>query len=365
MSQKRKRLQLGKHGLGSTIFLILIIWQTMPSGAVNVWSEEFEDGNYDGWTILDGSYSATTEKLIATGEKTAHHRIRHNSSVAYGTWSFDVCINQSDLISGEHMYIYFLTEIFGVLGEEKGYFLTLIPNPSWMVHPVSIILGSRTGLPSKTLGESAYAGKLSERQHFDITRNTDGHFNVFVNGSLIIEIMDNEYTVGNYFGFDSQGGHGLDNITVNNDIVEWPNSLERANLKFTEESITKTVEKEQTATVTVVVENEGEATGYGTVVIGTTPSGITVTSFGLDLVKNLKSGETKDVPLKVTTDESVKPGKYNVSIELKNSTITLDTLTLELEVPGSGTVISGFEIMSIVLILCVIAILPRKKWSKI
>ncbi len=361
MKRQKPKFPYRKKILGSIVFLILVIIQTSPGTAVSIWSEDFEDGNYDGWTILDGSYSATTGRLTASGEKTAHHRIKHESNTAYGTWSFDVYVNQSNLISGEHMYIYFCTETLGNLGEEKGYFLTLIPDSSWMIDPSSIILGSRTGVPSVTLGEWAETGKLAEYLHIDVTRDKNGHFNVYVDGNLIIEAMDNEHTIGNYFGFDSTGGHGLDNITVNDEMILYPQSLERANLQFTEKRIIKEVGKEEIVTVTVVVKNEGEATGYGMVVIGTSPSGITVAPFGSSLVKNLIAGDTRDMPLKITTEASVKSGKYNVSIQLKNTTTVLDTFTLTIEIPGNGIGIPGFEMMSVSLIISTLALFSRKK----
>ncbi len=359
MNQMRKEKISKNLTSGSFIFLILIVLQASPSIATEIWSDDFEDGNYDGWTIIDGNYSATTGLLIAAGEKTDHHRLKHDSNIAYGTWSFDVYINQTGLISGEHMYVYFCTEAFGNLGEEKGYYLTLIPDSSWMVTPSSLILGSREGFPSKVLGVWGYTGKLPEYLYIDITRDLNGHFNVYVDGTLIIEAMDTEYTVGNYFGFDSQGGHGLDNITVNNEVIIKPPSLERANLQFTERSMLKEVGKEEIATVTITVKNEGEATGYGTVVIGTQPSGITVEPFGSSLIKNIFKDETDEIPLKIRTEASVKSGTYDISIQLKNATTVLDTMILTIVIPGSG--IPGFEMMSVPLVLSILIISSRKR----
>ncbi|MHA2307307.1 MAG: COG1470 family protein [Candidatus Hodarchaeales archaeon] len=360
-----EKYQFEKIILSSIIFLILFTFKISPCVAVNIWSDDFEDGNYDEWTVLDGSFLASSTKLMASGEMTDPHRIRHDSNISYGTWSFDVLINMSSYIYGESMYIYFLMESLESLGDEIGYYLRLIADPSWMVWPTSFTFGSRTAISTKSLGESSYAGKLAQKQHIDITRSIDGHFNVFVDETLIIEAMDNEYTTSNYFGFHTQAGHGLDNITVDNEIKIWPKATDQAKLQFTVESMSKTVEKGSTETITVVVKNEGRATGYGTLVIGTPPSGITVELFGSDQIKNMKSNNTKDIPLKINTEASVRPGTYNVSLEIKNSSDILDTLILEIKVPENGTGVPGFEIWSITLILCLLVKTQRKKRAPI
>jgi hypothetical protein len=322
----------------------------VPSVAVSVWSEDFEDGDYDGWTVLSGSYSATSGVLVPTGEKTTHHKIRHDSNTAYGTWSFDVFLNQSNYLSLSSIEIYFLAdEIYGY-SAEWAYVLEILvdPDPGWPMEDFRL----RGFTPDPVeLGIYSHPEGLAQHQHIDITRDTNGHFNVFVNGTLIIEGIDNELTSARYFVFESLSSHGLDNITVNNEITIEPEAADRANLQFIEDSVSKNVDQGQTVTFLINVTNEGKATGYGTVTILTPPSGITVESIGSDFISQLVSNTTKNKPMKIEIDSSVKTGTYNVSIELRDESTVFDTLTLTIEVSGKGTGTPGFEIWVIIVFL--------------
>ena len=40
-------------------FLLLIGIFSTPVSAAVVWSDDFNDGNYDGWTILEGTFDTT------------------------------------------------------------------------------------------------------------------------------------------------------------------------------------------------------------------------------------------------------------------------------------------------------------------
>ncbi|MFX0211205.1 MAG: hypothetical protein ACFFDT_34815, partial [Candidatus Hodarchaeota archaeon] len=124
-----------------------------------------------------------------------------------------VYLNTSAYIPGEHMYLYFLMEEFDALGEEKGYSVVL-----WLDPPASIAIVKRV-IGNEVLGSYDYNTNFSERQHITITRTQEGHFNIFVNGSLVIEAMDNELTESKYFGFDTPGTHSFDNITVDAEIA--------------------------------------------------------------------------------------------------------------------------------------------------
>lgn len=129
-------------------------------------------------------------------------------------------------------------------------------------------------MPSTTLGEYNYPNSLSNLQNIDITRDITGHFNIFVNNSLIIEAMDTEFKTSNYFGFDTPGGHALDNITVNDEIVLKPKSDDRASLRFSEDSLGLDCEQGGSSTISFTVKNEGKASGYALLTMESVPPGI-------------------------------------------------------------------------------------------
>ena len=54
------------------------------------WSDNFDDGNYDGWTVIQGGFGVTDGVLVGTanGPGDASCSIYHESNVSMGTWSF-------------------------------------------------------------------------------------------------------------------------------------------------------------------------------------------------------------------------------------------------------------------------------------
>jgi hypothetical protein len=337
----------------------------------NEWSENFEDGNYSEWTVLDGMFNASSKILLATGNDTDYHRIRHDSNISYGTWSFDVQINRTSYIFPETIDICFLMESYEQLENDpknKGYYLGLMvdarnyPRNKYNVHLV-LIEGMLAG---KFLGSFLFPSeRLNTNHHIDITRNTNGHFNVLMDGTLIIEGMDDESIQGNYFGFNTHGGQGLDNITVNNEITVEPKATDLAKLRFTVDSNLKTIKKESLVSETILVKNEGHATGYGTLVLGSQPSGITVEFFGSNQITGLENNDTKEIPISIKTEASVKPGIYNVSIELKKSSEVIDTLILSIEIPSGNGIQYGVLIWSILLPMISIIIFRRRQKQNI
>jgi hypothetical protein len=80
---------LGKHQVSSAV----------------VWADDFDDGNYDGWNVLNGTWSASSNALIAT-EGVGQHEVNNiyfPSNVNYGNFSFDFFKDSS--ITCTHYYV--------------------------------------------------------------------------------------------------------------------------------------------------------------------------------------------------------------------------------------------------------------------
>ena len=116
---------------GLYIFFLLLltitplVFSPTPVSAAITWSDDFNDGNYDGWTIkglygpIDGesiSWSDTAGKAEIVNDElrfTGQQLFRnftyavHESSVAYGNWSFDVTVRPI-FGSSNHTHIYFI-----------------------------------------------------------------------------------------------------------------------------------------------------------------------------------------------------------------------------------------------------------------
>ena len=80
---------------GLSLLVATLIFEPTVQAA-EVWSDNFDDENYDGWTIKYGSFSCESKTLAATTDSTPEgntssfdNAIWRKSNVSYGTWSFD------------------------------------------------------------------------------------------------------------------------------------------------------------------------------------------------------------------------------------------------------------------------------------
>ena len=74
------------------IALGLLVMLIPETSAAVVFADDFDDGNYDGWTVEAGSWEVVDGSLDAdTGYgMSVPCKIWHNSSTAVGTWSFSI-----------------------------------------------------------------------------------------------------------------------------------------------------------------------------------------------------------------------------------------------------------------------------------
>jgi hypothetical protein len=167
--------------------------------AATVWSDDFNDGNYDGWTVNLGSFSATSNRLESAGPDSNY--ISHPSTVATGTWSFDlssfgrVYFMASDLVPGNI--------------PENGYFI--------YYHAAAIELRCVENSVGDLL--DTYPIPALATYSFDITRDTDGNMYLYLDGELIMQEQNLVHDSSTHFFvciIDS--GIWIDNIDVSDTV---------------------------------------------------------------------------------------------------------------------------------------------------
>jgi len=211
--------------LCATTFIIMLwisLFVPLLCRASPVWSDSFDDLNYDGWTVMNGTFTAAGGTLRPTG-LSAYYITVHPSNVTTGTWSFDItglldtttpyyetrvlfmCVKPvpysgwigmgvptrgGDSRGGHARYI----EVFGSVAGE---------NQAWDLGDAK--------LPSDT--------DMFAWQHIDITRSSDGRICVYVNGTLLLDVTDTRITTSNYFCFaTSLSASAIDNIVVSDTV---------------------------------------------------------------------------------------------------------------------------------------------------
>jgi hypothetical protein len=205
-------------------------------GAV-VWSDDFNDGNYDGWTICDNStlhdgnwgfsgsnWTAASFYLqVEAGYGEAGWGIiSHPSNVAYGKWSFSFRANETLVESLDRpepiANFAFISENFydwdDYGSDATGYWINIGTVATAVGYELEIRLGGSVD------GVDALDDSLEDLlpiagwHQIEVTRSAAGLFKVFHNGSLILQGQNTEITTSEMIwlwnGYESM----IDNIVV-------------------------------------------------------------------------------------------------------------------------------------------------------
>jgi len=211
--------------VGFVMFLLYISVCTTTTNATVVWTDDFDDGNYNGWTMCSPSWGNPPSNWSAANyylqiEQEGWGSISHPSNVAYGTWSFDFKANGTEVALGEGVSIAFVsndvhnaTEVptgddwscygFKALGTDAGFRLYLL---KWHGGDRTDIDYNQTLLP------------VEGWHHIEISRTQDGLFGLYHNGSLVIQGVDTELTTSELIVVSLSDGFMIDNIVVDDEV---------------------------------------------------------------------------------------------------------------------------------------------------
>ncbi|MFW9984755.1 MAG: hypothetical protein ACFFCB_08520 [Candidatus Odinarchaeota archaeon] len=197
------------------ICLLISLVCNVPLGsAQNSWSDDFSDGNYTDWTVVEGTFNASNYILEASGDPGGivdWHKIRHSSQVAYGNWSIDMYINGSE---DTVFYISFIADSLFDWGPSL-----FVPRNGYALFfdtegPTIMTLERWTDEDYSEL-DSWIPSAFHGWQNITITRDITGAFTVSVNGTSRISVTDNNHTTSSQFGWMSDPWSAIDNVIVN------------------------------------------------------------------------------------------------------------------------------------------------------
>jgi hypothetical protein len=306
------------------------------SDEIRIWADDFNDGDYDGWTVVYGNWTVTNNSLQALPSRYTYNQggfITHPSSIAFGTWSLDIKIRKGKSIalfpiSTNHTHYY-----YGHL-----YYLDLYPGTQQIfgfAQLDGIYPENGTGLAD------AVVEYIPERwYHLDITRDIDGRFCVYFNGKRIIDVVDSSVDYSEDFDIASYPtGCLVDNITVI-DTVKDPLNV---TVDITEELVTQGDE--------VLVEIENVEGAYVSVSVDDQVLDVTVEPDGVYRAVVETSNYLGTVELVVTAEkfgfislesiyqiEVVAPAEFVFSdLSLEPSTVQIgETVVISAEVSNVG-----------------------------
>ncbi|MFX1369594.1 MAG: hypothetical protein ACFFAY_13430 [Promethearchaeota archaeon] len=219
-----------------------------PVLSAEVWSDNFDDENIsdwdiygvnitaDPWCIIPGDYSAEGGVLRAVGQEWNH--AAHNSSVAYGTWTFDVDVQ--DPVDEYHFAVAFMMKAFNkskvaeFVGIE-GYVLFFYTREVGQ-QDIRLLKGLY-GEPHRFEElDRYYEDNLIGWHNIIVTRELSGQFYVYLDGEVIIGNQDSFHTTSEVFNIYTHAGPALDNITVSDTI-----DYDKAPPEFSHRIVDKTI----------------------------------------------------------------------------------------------------------------------------
>jgi hypothetical protein len=170
--------------------------------AALVWTDNFNDGDFSDWTVESGTFSVADGSLRGSDSANA---IRHDSSTAQGTWTFDI-----ELVSTSSVYVSFLA------GETSGGIATSCY--CLRITEADMRLLESTNYQNTLLDRYNPVESIAGWQHIDITRDASGEFLIYVNDTLQLEASDTNHGTSNYFVFYCNPGCAIDNIVISDSV---------------------------------------------------------------------------------------------------------------------------------------------------
>jgi hypothetical protein len=227
------------------VIFFICLFSFQLSNAEVVWSEDFDDGDYNGWSTTQGAFAVEEGYLRSTVDMIEEAGFElmsiayYPSTVAFGTWSFDFMIESEtkghpdilvefvSLTKNRWSYSFANGQCIGfTIGpmsqkdpEQDRAFFEIFKNVDR--HSVTWLEFLEFPIPER-----------NEWHHVDITRDKDGHISVFLNGELKLEATNKDYSESRYFGvwleYSSKGQTIIDNIVVSDTVDIEPPEKEQS-----------------------------------------------------------------------------------------------------------------------------------------
>jgi hypothetical protein len=212
------------QAIGTIILLLLVASGWSQCVAVGSWSDDFNDGNCDDWTVygldlttdtpvpVDGEFSADDNTLTASGPMWNY--AARSSSVAFGSWRFRLhAMNTPDNYS---IVLFCISDFSQFTINGTGYSLSVCTGQLYTKSNGPALLFSKHEGRAHPPVIARYnsSGEISGWQDIHITRNYLGEFHVYLNGTLRIQTLDTTYGTSEDFCFGSESGPAIDDVIV-------------------------------------------------------------------------------------------------------------------------------------------------------
>ncbi len=175
--------------------------------------DDFADGDYDGWTVFDGTWDASQGYLQGHGSISIPAEMNGENIGAYGRWEFDFQLTEtSDAAGYQLMRNHFIQIDNPDSRYASGYYVIVtgdIPNGG----QINLWRWDNGDTPPEATINSNWAPNTNVNT-VAVEREENGAFSMYLNGNLLGVGTDNTYTINEYMGFrhNSNPSGGDDHI---------------------------------------------------------------------------------------------------------------------------------------------------------
>ena len=207
----RKQFFLTTFVVVSLMILLFGCGATSTSDPSIVWSDDFEDGDTQGWEHDPAMNISVNKGALATGLDIGG-TTNHESRTSSGTWSFDLFFPEGKLTVYDICMSCDDAFVSGCGIRVRNGFKSQISGQ---------VLDNR--ILQTNINQVTLDNPLTGWNHFDYTRDDAGNSRIFINGEFILEYQDALTFSPRWFSIiASQAGPGLDNLVVRNQVLDIP-----------------------------------------------------------------------------------------------------------------------------------------------
>ncbi|MFW9845902.1 MAG: hypothetical protein ACFFD6_04090 [Candidatus Thorarchaeota archaeon] len=219
---------------GFATFVLCISTCTTTANAEVIWDDNFNDGNYDGWTICDNAalaaqfaaYGFTESQWSAADnylklDQEGWGIISHPSNIAYGTWSFDIKVNETLVDSNTEFLIDFIsndlvltTDDWDAGSRYNIHFDVMSTAETMALELRKFYDGDLTTI--ETYGSHV---PVAGWHRINITRAEAGLFSIYHNDAEIMHVVDTDIDTSELLWLWFKDGIMIDNIVVNDEVL--------------------------------------------------------------------------------------------------------------------------------------------------
>lgn len=169
------------------------------ASATVVWSDDFSDGNYDGWTVWNGTWDASGGFLEATGTQSPEtNTIVHDNGQIYGTYTFD--FYKSSSVTGFY-YIAVVGENIGVLNLDLGHTIQDWYGVMFYQDYINLVRVSNNGAPNILYTyehteefDGWYTVSVSVMSNDSVSLSFEGELKATVTSMISLYISSGDYS---------------------------------------------------------------------------------------------------------------------------------------------------------------------------